>query len=357
MRRVLAVRLDNVGDVVMTGPALRALRARWPGASISLLSSPAGAAAAPLLPWIDEILPHRAVWQDASNALSLDPSREQAFIEELAARRFDAAFVFTSFSQSPWPPAYACYLAGIPVRLGHSDGFGGSLLTVQAPPMSVSSHQVDRNAAVVEAAGIDVADRRLDAVVPAGGRESARRALEAIGIGEGDPFVAVAPGASCAARRYSPARFGEAASNLASLLSCPVVVTGSPREAALVEEVCVRAASPAVRSLDVDICALAAVLAAARLLVGNNSAPMHLADAVGCPMVILFSGTDLEEQWRPRCAPSILLRRPTSCHPCYVFDCPYQMECLDVPPAEVVSAGLSLAAPASRAAPVAAGSE
>ncbi|MBP7571985.1 MAG: glycosyltransferase family 9 protein, partial [Acidobacteria bacterium] len=224
-RRVLAVRLDNLGDVVMTGPAIRALRDRWPDASITLLSSPAGAAAARMLPWIDEILPHRAVWQDASNALPLDPSREQAFIEALAARRFEAAFIFTSFSQSPWPAAYACYLAGIPLRAGHSHGFGGSLLTVQVPPMPDSSHQVDRNAAVVEAAGIAVADRRLDAIAPAGARESARRALAAIGIGKGDPFAVVTPGASCTARRYSPARFAEAASSLAGLLSCPVVIT------------------------------------------------------------------------------------------------------------------------------------
>lgn len=358
-RRILAVRLDNAGDVVMVGPALRALRARWPAAAITLLASPAGSAAARLLPWIDEVVAHRAVWQDASNALPLDPAREQAFVTSLAARRFDAAFIFTSFSQSSWPPAYACYLAGIPFRAGHAHGFGGSLLTVHAAPMADAAHQVDRNAAVVETAGIQVTDRALAVTPSVEADAAASHALAGIGIEEGDPFVVVAPGASCAARRYEAARYADVAAGLARGLSCPVVISGSPREAALVEEVRTRAASPAVRPLggDVDIPALAAVLARARLLVANNSGPMHLADAVGCPMVVLFSGTDLEEQWRPRGAPAVLLRRPTSCRPCYRFECPYRMECLDVPPAEVVSAALPLAAPVERSSPVPAGVE
>ncbi len=65
---------------------------------------------------------------------------------------------------------------------------------------------------------------------------------------------------------------------------------------------------------------------------------MHMGDAFGVPMVILYSGTELEEQWRPRRAPTRLLRRPTPCSPCYAFECPYQMECLDIPPAEVAAA-------------------
>ncbi len=358
-RRLLAVRLDNLGDVVMSGPALRALRRRWPDAAITLLASPGGAAAARLLPWIDEVVVHRAVWQDASNALPLDPAREQAFIGALAARRFDAAFIFTSFSQSPWPPAYACYLAGIPFRAGHAHGFGGSLLTVQAASLPGAAHQVDRNLAVVEAAGVEVDDRMLAVRPPPEAEAAARRALAVAGVGDDEPFAVVAPGASCAARRYDAGRYADVAAGLARALSCPVVITGSLREAALVEDVRARAGSAAVRALpcDVDIAALAAVLSRARLLVANNSGPMHLADAADCPMVILFSGTDLEEQWRPRRAPSILLRRPTTCRPCYRFECPYRMECLDMPAAEVVAAAVSLSAPVRSTPPVPAGVE
>jgi len=68
----------------------------------------------------------------------------------------------------------------------------------------------------------------------------------------------------------------------------------------------------------------------------NDTLPMHLADAVGTPEVVLFSGTDYEEQWRPRATAHRLLRRPTSCHPCYLFECPIGLPCLDISPEEVV---------------------
>jgi len=74
----------------------------------------------------------------------------------------------------------------------------------------------------------------------------------------------------------------------------------------------------------------------AALVICNDTLPMHLADAVGTPEVVLFSGTDYEEQWRPRVTAHRLLRRPTSCHPCYLFECPIGLPCLDISPEEVV---------------------
>ena len=89
---------------------------------------------------------------------------------------------------------------------------------------------------------------------------------------------------------------------------------------------------------------LAALSEGARLVLTNNTSTMHLLDALRTPGVVLFSGTELEEQWRPRDAPHRLLRRETSCSPCYAFACPYNLECLDIPPEEVTEAGLSLLA-------------
>ena len=87
---------------------------------------------------------------------------------------------------------------------------------------------------------------------------------------------------------------------------------------------------------------LAAVIKRAALLIANDSGPMHMADAFGRPMVILYSGTELESQWVPRTASTVLLRRPTPCSPCHAFRCPYNMECLDIPPQEVVAEALKL---------------
>jgi ADP-heptose:LPS heptosyltransferase len=72
-------------------------------------------------------------------------------------------------------------------------------------------------------------------------------------------------------------------------------------------------------------------------VVTNNSGPMHIAEAFVRPQVVLYSGTDLESMWRPRRSPAVLLRRETDCSPCFEFTCPYERECLDIPPAEVAA--------------------
>src|SRR5512140_929377 len=126
MDRLLVIRLDNIGDVVMLGPALRSLRAARPLAHITLLASPAGNQVAPLLPWINKTIPWRASWQNISAHASTEPQKEWELANLLSAGHYDAAFIFTSFSQSPYPPAFACYMAGIPVRIGQSREFGGA---------------------------------------------------------------------------------------------------------------------------------------------------------------------------------------------------------------------------------------
>jgi len=346
VRRLLVIRLDNIGDIVMIGPALRVLRQALPAARITLMASPAGSQVAPLLPWIDEVLVHRALWQDASGSMGLDPAAELDLVAALRARAFDAAVIFTSFSQSPYPPAYVCYLAGIPIRVGQSKEFGGSVLSQWVKPLSDGAHQVDRNLFLLEQAGFALAGRRLELCLPGAAQEAAARQLAALGLAPEAPFIVLASGASCPARRYDVHRFAAVARALAAETTWPVVVVGSARETEFVAPIL--AAGPPGRILSLagqtSVPELAAVIARSRLVLANDSGPMHLADATGRPMIILYSGTELEEQWRPRSAPARLLRRATACSPCYRFECPYHMECLDIAPVEVVAAALDLLA-------------
>ncbi|MFL5734571.1 MAG: glycosyltransferase family 9 protein [Chloroflexia bacterium] len=346
VKRILAVRLDNVGDMVMLGPSLRTLRDALPGAHITLMASPAGSQVAPLLPWVDEVMVHRAVWQDASGQMPHDPGRERETVETIRARDFDAALIFTSFSQSPWPPAYACYLAGVPIRLGQSKEFGGSLLTHWVKSLPDSAHQADRNLYLLESAGFPISARHLELRVPPGVQASADDVLLSVGIDPTRPFIALAPGASCAARRYDPERYAEVARSLAAQTGLPIVVLGSERERDLVEYVTTHGRASELRIVPLagrtSVPELAALIRRACLLIANDSGPMHIADAFGTPMVILFSGTELESQWRPRTALTRLLRRSTPCAPCYNFLCPYDMECLDIAAEEVVAEAVAL---------------
>jgi ADP-heptose:LPS heptosyltransferase len=93
------MRLDNIGDVIMTSSVVRSLKENLPQARSTLMVSPGGSLAAPLLPWIDEVLTWRVLWQDLGR-LKFDPTREWQLVKTLRDRHFDAAIILTSFNQS-----------------------------------------------------------------------------------------------------------------------------------------------------------------------------------------------------------------------------------------------------------------
>ena len=116
-RNVLCVRLDNVGDVLMTTPALRALRQSLPGRRITLLASRSGAQAAVHVDEIDDVIIYDAPWMKSTRTRSNLP--DFSMVRALASRGFDAAVIFTVYTQSALPAALQCWMAGIPLRLAH----------------------------------------------------------------------------------------------------------------------------------------------------------------------------------------------------------------------------------------------
>lgn len=337
--RILAVRLDNIGDVVMLTPSLRALRSAFPTAHLALLASPGGSALAPLLPWVDEVRPLQALWQQIDPRRQRSPEAELAEIDTLRRARFDAAYLFTSFSQSPHAAASFCHLAGIPIRVGQSKEFGGGVLTTTVPVGPDDEHQVDRSLRLLAGAGIAAEGDHLELRVPQEVARAADRLLAEVGIDPDRPFAVVAPGASAASRRWPAERFGEVARLLHERLGLPAVVVGGDRDRERASVVA-RTGGPATAVLAgrTSVPELAAVVRRSELVVTGNSAPMHLADAFQRPVVVLFAGTELERQWEPRHTRARLLRRPTACAPCYSFTCPYDLECLDLGPEAVLAA-------------------
>lgn len=337
VREILVVRLDNIGDVVMAGPAMRTIKAALPDSRITLMASPAGSRIAPLLPWVDRVLTHRAVWQDLWGAVPQDAEYDDRLVQELQGGAFDAAVILTSFSQSPWPPAYACWRAGIPMRLGQSPEFGGSLLTQWVRPSRDAVHQVDRNLHLLAQAGFDPAGTELELMAPPEFDGAALGLLRRAGIDTARPFVAIAPFATCAARTYAPERFAEVLRRITTETRVPAVVLGGERETGLAKSFLALTRGHAVCSLvgRATVAEQAAVIARCAVLITNDSGPMHIADAFRRPVVVTFSGTELEEQWRPRTTQAVLLRRATDCSPCYAFDCPNEGACLDIPAEEV----------------------
>jgi lipopolysaccharide heptosyltransferase II len=342
-RRVLCVRLDALGDVLMTTPALHALAAG--GRQLTLLTSSAGAAVAPLLPMIDQTIEYDSPWMKATPPRG-DSQYDRKIVERLRAERFDAAVVFTVYSQNPLPAALLCYLADIPLRLAHARENPYQLLThwIKEPePEQMVRHEAQRQLDLVASIGAVADDKRLVVHLPRRATAEARQLLEASGIDLQLPWIVIHSGASAPSRRYPAEHFARAARELALSHGYQLVFTGSSLEAGLVSEI-IRMAEVAAVSLagKTNLEVLAALLALAPLLISNNTGPVHLAAAVGTPIVDLYAQTNL--QHTPWQVPHELLFHEVPCKNCYKSVCPEQHhDCLRrVAPTAVVDAALRL---------------
>lgn len=316
MTHVLVARQDSAGDVLVTGPAIRAVAA---GADrVTVLCGRRGRAAAELLPGVDAVVEHTAPWIDPEPE-PLSAGETLALTERLASLELDEAVVFTSFHQSPLPLALLLRLAGVARVAAICEDYPGSLLDVRHRPGD-GLHEVERALSLAAAAGYGLppGDDGLLAVQP----QAAMPAVE-------PPYVVVHPGTSVPARAWPAERHAELVAALAAR-GRSVVVTGDPGEAALTARVAAAASGSA---LDLggatSLGRLAGVLADAEAVVVGNTGPAHLAAAVGTPVVSLFAPTVPAERWRPWGVPLELLgdqdapcagSRATVCpvpgHPC-----------------------------------------
>lgn len=342
-KRLLCVRLDSLGDVLMVTPAIRALRGAVAGREITLLTSPSGAAVARLIPEIDEVLVYEARWIKATPPRD-DPSPDLAMIEALRQRNFDGAVIFTTFSQSALPAALLCMLAAIPLRLASCHEKPYSLLTTWAPdpePASGIRHEVRRQLDLVGMVGAHTTDERLSLCVPRAASEHVAGLLRSHAVS--DAWAVLHPGSTAASRRYPPELYAEVVQTLTREHGWQIVLTGDASERALAQEIAV-VCSERVFDLTgrLDLAQLAALIASAPVLITNNTGPAHIGAAVGTPTVCLYALTN--PQHTPWQVSSRVLSFDVPCRWCYSSVCPEgHHRCLrGVPPALVVASALDL---------------
>ena len=347
MSHVLVARMDNDGDVLLAGPAIRAVAA---GADrVTLLCGPRGLHAAMLLPGVDDVLVHRAEWIDPEPG-RFENAPTRRLLLEVARRAPDEAAILTSFHQSPLPLALLLRLAGVPRIGATSEDYPGSLLDVRHR-VADDVHEVERSLSLVRALGHELppADDGALAVQP----------LDATAAEAARPFpaeaayVVVHPGASVPARAWAPEHHAQ----LVGLLVAQgwrVAVTGGPDERALTARVAAGAgASERVRDLGgaTELAQLAAVIAGAAAIVVGNTGPAHLAAAVGTPVVSLYAPTIPAVRWRPWRVPHALLNVEVPCAGCRARRCPVRGHpCIDAVDLQTVAEAVAqLATPAREA--------
>jgi lipopolysaccharide heptosyltransferase II len=300
-RNVLCVRLDNLGDVLMTTPAIRALKEAVPGRKITLLTSRAGSGIARLVPDIDEVLEFAVPWQGSAAAGSVEAVGEM--IATLRDRSFDAAVVFTVYSQNPLPTAMLLYQAGVPRIAGYCRENPYGLMTDWLPdpePLSGIRHEVTRQLDLVRALGAPPAGEHFSLHIGPGVTERFTGTLRPLGFDPERPFLVLHPGVSEDKRQYPVPFFAEAARQLAHTLGYQILLTGVASEKAMAEEIR-RAVGPAALDLtgQLDLEELSALIRNADLVIANNTGPVHVAAAVGTPVVVLYALTNPQHTpWR-----------------------------------------------------------
>lgn len=292
--RTLVVRSDNFGDVLLTGPAVRAVAAQ--AESVVMLAGPRGAAAAHLLPGVDQVVEHCLPWIDPEPPAAHRAEME-ALVDRIAALQVSNALIFTSFHQSPLPLALLLRMAGVEWIGAISEDCPGSLLdlrhrTTGDPP------EPERALSLARAAGYSL---------PAGddGSLAVRTPLPEVDhLLPGRGYVVVHPGASVPARQYPADKCADVVELLARR-GHRVVVTGSAAEQQLAKHV---AGSDGVNlGGKTTLAELAAVLSKASVVVAPNTGPAHLAAAVGTPVVSLFAPVVPAARWAPYGVPTAVL--------------------------------------------------
>jgi heptosyltransferase-2 len=297
-----------IGDSVMAIPFLRALRRQFPAQRLTILarSGPASIFLA----------------ESSANAVL---TRAGLFSDAVALRRaaFDEAWLLPNSFRAAFIP----FSAGIPERIGYDTDHRGFLLTQAVAPPPPTEHQLRDYDCLLRARGVepDFGAPRLN--LPDAAVRRARETLERMGLPD-SRLVLLAPGAAFAwTKRWPAERFARLADRLADRgFRCAVVI--GPKEEELGARVVASAqTSVPVIGSDLDPVELAALLARARVLVGNDSGPSHLAAAVGTPVVTFFGPTD-PGRTEPSGTPTRVLDRYVFCSPCFRKECPYGHECM-----------------------------
>lgn len=316
IRRILAVSSTAIGDTLLSTPALRSLRLAYPDAQIALLVNAPYLELFSSLPHVDELIPYHGGWR-----------RFFRLAGQLRRHRFDLACILHGNEPQATPLAWLSGARFI-FKLPNTSRFR-FLLTNSREQLGWDNfeHGIDQRLAIARLAGGAPTDRRMELAISATARTQLAERLAARNVAADAPLVALQAGASTNSRRWSPARFVELARRLlAARPGLRIVLTGSPAERALAERIDKEISDPRVWNSagELPLPLLPALVERCTLMVSGDTGPMHLAVAVGTPVVALFAVSTAT-----RSGPAydldrhIVIQKWRTCDPCLSKNCPY----------------------------------
>jgi heptosyltransferase-2 len=332
----ILVRVTNwVGDAIMALPALRAVRTRFPEAVIAIVGRPDVTDIYRDQEMCDQFIPYD------SKGLHAGFSGRERLAAELRAQKFDVALLL----QNAFDAAWLAWRANIPERIGYARDARSFLLTKAVPlPRhgEIPAHEKFYYLELVRRAGwlnSVQGETFIGLSVPEEKRRSAEEFLRKVGVRQGALRIAIGAGASYgSAKCWPPQRFAEVANRLQSESDADVILFGSDAETSVSTAISAEMRRPPINLTGkTAIADLPALLSQCHLFIGNDSGAMHVAAAVGLPVVAVFGPTDPEgtAPVTPRC--SIVQQKPY-CSPCFLRHCPTDHRCMTAITADMVQA-------------------
>ncbi len=352
---ILLIRPDHVGDVLLTFPAIDALKAARPEARLVALVGPWSAPVISASPHLDLILtvPFPGFARNPARrraALSLEPYR-LAWRWARQIRALDAGTAIV-FRPDHWWGAMLAWLAGIPNRIGYDHPDVAPFLS-EAVPLR-QQHVVEQNLGLLRR-WIDPPGRRdIHLGYPVDPQEEAatRTWLESLGLPPEAPRIVIHPGSGTKIKQWDPEHWATVADRLAVHFGAPILLTGGDHELRLIQTITGQMSAATINLAgETPLARLAALYQGAAVVLGPDSGPLHLAAAVGAPTVSLFGPADPAEfgPWGDP-ARHACLTIPIACRPCRILDWPdddpaFHPCVRDIRPEQVIAAALKVAQP------------
>jgi heptosyltransferase-3 len=311
-RNILIIKLRHIGDVLLATPVLRGLRAAYPDARLSMLVNRG----------TEGVLAHNP---DLNEVLCLDKGSWQAqlaFVRMLKGRRFDAVVDLTDGDRS----AIISLATRSPVRIGFNaeHRWRGLLYSQVAKPRPMDQHRVEYDLCALRALGLDTKPGLPAVFVSPAEEQVVEDWLLQVGLRSGQgvaPMVVLQPGARYSLKVWPPDRFAQLADRLADRFGCRILLGGDQREREVAELVARKTrCGPIVAAGRFTLLQFAALVKRCALFIGNDGGAMHIAAAMGTPVVALF-GPTYPQRWGPRGGPSQVIYKGLDCRACYHPTC------------------------------------
>lgn len=305
-KNILIIRADNMGDLIMSVPAIRALKQSL-SCKITVLTSPMAAGITSFIPEIDDVIVFDLPWVKADKVNANETVL--TLVRQLEEKRFDAAVIFTVFSQSALPAAMIAYMSGIPLRLAYCRENPYQLLTDWVPdkePYTFIQHQVKRDLALVNSIGAKANNIHLNLHISALAWTNAQEKLLKAGVNTEKRWLLFHPGVSEKKREYRENLWTEAARKLINEKGFQVLFTGAASEKVLCDELANKTGEKAFSAAGLfTLEEFIAVIEKSPVVVSVNTGTIHIAAAVNTPVVVLYAQTN--PQHAPWIVPSVVL--------------------------------------------------